>query len=82
MCCGKRTLFMRGGFVGRCDQLPPMNGNDTGYFQSLTPCLLSTASTRVNLALQLEDGERRTQSFVLSTTLWDVLLGFERESNG
>ncbi|ORZ12922.1 hypothetical protein BCR41DRAFT_355918 [Lobosporangium transversale] len=38
--------------------------------------------THVDLALQLEDGGRMIQSFAVTTTLWDVLLGFERASNG
>ncbi|KAG0246938.1 Tether containing UBX domain for GLUT4 [Mortierella sp. GBA43] len=41
-----------------------------------------SAPTHVDLALQLEDGGRRVQSFAITTTLWDVLLGFEKESNG
>ncbi|KAF9954656.1 Tether containing UBX domain for GLUT4 [Mortierella alpina] len=40
------------------------------------------APTHVDLALQLEDGGRVIQSFAVSTTLWDVLLGFEKASNG
>ncbi|KAF9208159.1 Plant UBX domain-containing protein 1, partial [Haplosporangium sp. Z 27] len=38
--------------------------------------------THVDLALQLENGERKIQSFAITTTLWDVLLGFEKASNG
>ncbi|KAG0207606.1 Tether containing UBX domain for GLUT4 [Mortierella sp. GBA30] len=41
-----------------------------------------SAPTHVDLALQLEDGGRMIQSFAVSTTLWDVLLGFEKASNG
>ncbi|KAI8602980.1 GLUT4 regulating protein TUG-domain-containing protein [Dissophora ornata] len=41
-----------------------------------------SAPTHVDLALQLEDGGRMVQSFAITTTLWDVLLGFERASNG
>ncbi|KAG0261363.1 Tether containing UBX domain for GLUT4 [Mortierella polycephala] len=41
-----------------------------------------SAPTHVDLALQLEDGGRMIQSFALTTTLWDVLLGFEKASNG
>ncbi|KAF9347683.1 Tether containing UBX domain for GLUT4 [Mortierella sp. NVP85] len=41
-----------------------------------------SAPTHVNLALQLEDGGRRVQSFAITTTLWDVLLGFEKTSDG
>ncbi|KAF9942085.1 Tether containing UBX domain for GLUT4 [Mortierella alpina] len=40
------------------------------------------APTHVDLALQLEDGGRVIQSFPVSTSLWDVLLGFEKASNG
>ncbi|KAF9175270.1 Tether containing UBX domain for GLUT4 [Mortierella sp. AD011] len=41
-----------------------------------------SAPTHVDLALQLEDGGRMIQSFAVTTTLWDVLLGFEKASNG
>ncbi|KAF9965419.1 Tether containing UBX domain for GLUT4 [Mortierella alpina] len=40
------------------------------------------APTHVDLALQLEDGGRVIQSFAVTTSLWDVLLGFEKASNG
>jgi len=35
------------------------------------------APTHVNIALQPEDGERIVQQFAITTTLWDVLRGFE-----
>ncbi|KAG0322902.1 Tether containing UBX domain for GLUT4 [Dissophora globulifera] len=41
-----------------------------------------SAPTHVDLALQLEDGGRVVKSFAITTTLWDVLLGFETASNG
>ncbi|KAF9114985.1 Plant UBX domain-containing protein 1 [Mortierella sp. AM989] len=41
-----------------------------------------SAPTHVDLALQLEDGGRMVQSFAITSTLWDVLLGFEKASNG
>ncbi|KAF9359533.1 Tether containing UBX domain for GLUT4 [Mortierella sp. AD094] len=41
-----------------------------------------SAPTHVDLALQLEDGGRMIQSFAITTTLWEVLLGFEKASNG
>ncbi|KAF9437012.1 Tether containing UBX domain for GLUT4 [Entomortierella beljakovae] len=41
-----------------------------------------SAPTHVDLALQLESGERMIKSFAITTTLWDVLLDFERESKG
>ncbi|KAF9582032.1 Tether containing UBX domain for GLUT4 [Lunasporangiospora selenospora] len=41
-----------------------------------------SAPTHVDLALQLEDGGRVIRSFPISSTLWDVLLGFEQASNG
>jgi len=44
--------------------------------------LLHVAPTHVDLALQLEDGGRTIQSFAITSTLWDVLLGFEAASNG
>lgn len=40
------------------------------------------APTHVDLALQLEDGGRTIQSFAITSTLWDVLLGFEAASKG
>ncbi|KAF9392841.1 Tether containing UBX domain for GLUT4 [Podila verticillata] len=36
-----------------------------------------SAPTHVNIALQPEDGERIVQQFAITTTLWDVLRGFE-----
>ncbi|KAF9929283.1 hypothetical protein BGZ65_005860, partial [Modicella reniformis] len=41
-----------------------------------------SAPKSVNIALQLESGERMIQLFAITTTLWDVLLGFEKLSNG
>ncbi|KAH7047699.1 hypothetical protein BKA57DRAFT_463151 [Linnemannia elongata] len=41
-----------------------------------------SAPTHVDLALRLEEGGGSVQSFAITTTLWDVLLGFERASNG
>ncbi|GJJ72320.1 tether containing UBX domain for GLUT4 [Entomortierella parvispora] len=41
-----------------------------------------SAPTHVDLALQLEDGGRTIRSFAITSTLWDVLLGFEAASNG
>ncbi|KAF9303762.1 Tether containing UBX domain for GLUT4 [Mortierella antarctica] len=38
------------------------------------------APTHVQIALQTEDGERIVQQFALTTTLWDVLRGFEANS--
>ncbi|KAF9406454.1 Tether containing UBX domain for GLUT4 [Podila epigama] len=46
--------------------------NSTG---SMTP-----APTHVNIALQLEDGQRVIQPFAITTNLWDVLRGFESAS--
>ncbi|KAG0330151.1 hypothetical protein BGZ99_008014 [Dissophora globulifera] len=39
-------------------------------------------SSVTNIALLLQDGTWMTQSFPLTTTLWQVLLGFEQTSNG
>ncbi|KAG0271835.1 Tether containing UBX domain for GLUT4 [Linnemannia exigua] len=41
-----------------------------------------SAPTHVDLALRLEEGPGSVQSFAITSTLWDVLLGFERASNG
>ncbi|KAF9904701.1 Tether containing UBX domain for GLUT4 [Linnemannia zychae] len=41
-----------------------------------------SAPTHVDLALRLEEGGGSVQSFAITSTLWDVLLGFERASNG
>ncbi|KAG0333003.1 hypothetical protein BG000_009540 [Podila horticola] len=38
------------------------------------------APTHVQIALQTEDGERIVQQFALTTTLWDVLRGYEANS--
>ncbi|KAG0291648.1 Tether containing UBX domain for GLUT4 [Linnemannia gamsii] len=40
-----------------------------------------SAPTHVDLALRLEEGGGSVQSFAITSTLWDVLLGFERASN-
>ncbi|KAF8949141.1 Tether containing UBX domain for GLUT4 [Haplosporangium gracile] len=41
-----------------------------------------SAPTHVDLALRLEEGGGSVQPFAITTTLWDVLLEFERASNG
>ncbi|KAF9166049.1 hypothetical protein DFQ26_008803 [Actinomortierella ambigua] len=41
-----------------------------------------SAPSNVNIALQLEDGERRVQAFPVTSTLWEVLIAFEQASGG
>ncbi|KAF9972982.1 hypothetical protein BGZ73_003832 [Actinomortierella ambigua] len=41
-----------------------------------------SAPSSVNIALQLEDGERRVQTFPVTSTLWEILVAFEQASGG